>query len=85
MFHLAWKMAVSLINSLPHPHFTTTTVRQEMPDCTRGVWEGLEGHGVLNEVTNVNGFSLTLEDELELHVFPHKVVKTLISGSQAIM
>lgn len=80
MFHSAWKMVASLINLLPLPHSTTTTVHHGMPDCTRDVWAGLEGHGVQNEVTKINGFSLILEDVLESRAFPRKVVRILISG-----
>ena len=80
MFHLAWKMAASQINLLPLLRFTTTTVHQEMPDCISDVWAGLEGHGVLREVTGNSGFSSILEDVLVSRVFPRKVVRTLISG-----
>lgn len=85
MFHLAWKMVASLINLLPRLHFTTTTVHQEMPDCIKDGWVGSEEHGVPDEVTKINGFSLILEDVLVSPAFPHRVVRILISGSQVIM
>ena len=80
MFHLAWKMAASLTNWLPRLHFTTTTVHQEMLDCTRDGLADLEGHGAPDEVTETNGFGLILEDELVSRASAHKVVRTLISG-----
>ena len=80
MFHLVWKTVDSLTNLLLHPHFTTTTVHQEMPDCTRDGLAGLEGHGVPDEVTEISGFSLILEEELVSRASAHKVVRTLISG-----
>ena len=80
MFHLAWKMVASLINLLPRPHFITTTVPREMPDCIRDGWVSMEGRGVQNEAPEINGFSLILEDELMSRASARKVVKTLISG-----
>ena len=80
MFHLAWKMAASLTNWSPRLHFTTTTAHQEMLDCIRDELASLEVHGAPDEVTETNGFSLILEDELVSRASAHKVVRTLISG-----
>ena len=80
MFHSAWKMVVFLISLSPLPPSTTTTVHQEMPGFTKDVLASLEEHGVLGEVTKINGFSSILEDVLGLRVFARKVDRTLING-----
>lgn len=73
-------MVVSLVNLLQRPHFITSTVHREMPDCIRDGWVGMEGRGAPDEVTEINGSSLILEDALVSRASVHKVVRTLING-----
>ena len=55
MFLLAWKITASLVNSSLRPRITTTGVRQGMQGYTKDESDVQEGHGMLNEMTNVSG------------------------------
>ena len=85
MFLLEWKIVVCLTNSSLLPHITTSMVHQETPGFTSDVLAGLEGHGMLNEMTNASGSRLTLEGLLVCHELPLKVDRMLTSGSQVTM
>lgn len=80
MFYLVWKMVDFLINLLLYFYFIIIIVYLEMLDCIRDELVGLEGYGVLDEVIEINGFNLILEDEFVLCEFVYKVVRILISG-----
>lgn len=85
MYLLEWKTVVCRTNSSLRPHITTSTVHQETPGFTNDAWAGLEGRGMLNEMTNVSGWRLTLEGLLKCHGLPLKVDRMLTSGSQVTM
>lgn len=55
MFLLAWKITASLVNSSLRPRITTTGVHQGMQGYAKDESDVQEGHGMLNEMTNVSG------------------------------